>query len=125
MKGSPSLLMAALLSLPVLAQAAEPEQCHTVNFSDVGWTDITVTTAVTSVVLESLGYSVVLLVVAFIRELGGSGSVFGVQIMPLISEGGWYQPMGILLMPPSAFIIIACFIWVLRTFRPEQVEKKA
>lgn len=56
MKGSPSLLMAALLSLPVLAQAAEPEQCHTVNFSDVGWTDITVTTAVTSVVLESLGY---------------------------------------------------------------------
>lgn len=74
---------------------------------------------------NGLGYSVVLLVVAFIRELGGSGSVFGVQIMPLISEGGWYQPMGILLMPPSAFIIIAGFIWVLRTFRPEQVEKKA
>ena len=74
---------------------------------------------------NGLGYSVVLLVVAFIRELGGSGSVFGVQIMPLISEGGWYQPIGILLMPPSAFIIIACFIWVLRTFRPEQVEKKA
>ncbi|GHG65393.1 Na(+)-translocating NADH-quinone reductase subunit D [Alishewanella longhuensis] len=74
---------------------------------------------------NGLGYSVVLLVVAFIRELGGSGSVFGVQIMPLISEGGWYQPMGILLMPPSAFIIIAGFIWVLRTYRPEQVEKKA
>lgn len=74
---------------------------------------------------NGLGYSVVLLVVAFIRELGGSGSVFGVQIMPLISEGGWYQPMGILLMPPSAFIIIACFIWVLRVYRPEQVEKKA
>lgn len=74
---------------------------------------------------NGLGYSVVLLVVAFIRELGGSGSVFGVQIMPLISEGGWYQPMGILLMPPSAFIIIAGFIWVLRTYRPEQIEKKA
>ncbi|MCC5451410.1 NADH:ubiquinone reductase (Na(+)-transporting) subunit D [Rheinheimera sp. UJ51] len=73
---------------------------------------------------NGLGYSVVLLVVAFIRELGGSGSVFGVQIMPLISEGGWYQPMGILLMPPSAFIIIAAFIWVLRAYRPEQVEKK-
>lgn len=73
---------------------------------------------------NGLGYSVVLLVVAFIRELGGSGSVFGVQIMPLISEGGWYQPMGILLMPPSAFIIIACLIWLLRTYRPEQVEKK-
>ena len=56
MKGSPSLLLAALLSIPALAQAVEPEQCHTVNFSDVGWTDITVTTAVTSAVLESLGY---------------------------------------------------------------------
>ena len=72
---------------------------------------------------NGLGYSVVLMVVAFIRELGGSGSVFGVQIMPLISEGGWYQPIGLLLMPPSAFIIIACFIWILRTYRPEQIEK--
>ncbi|WP_122300213.1 glycine betaine ABC transporter substrate-binding protein, partial [Pseudomonas syringae] len=56
MKGSKSLLLAATLCMPVLAQAAEPEACHTVNFSDVGWTDITVTTAVTSAVLESLGY---------------------------------------------------------------------
>mgnify|MGYP000576551157 CR=1 FL=1 len=56
MKGTPSLLLVALLSAPLLAQAAEPEQCQTVRFSDVGWTDITVTTAVTSVVLESLGY---------------------------------------------------------------------
>jgi Na+-transporting NADH:ubiquinone oxidoreductase subunit D len=72
---------------------------------------------------NGLGYSVVLMVVAFIRELGGSGSVFGVQIMPLISEGGWYQPVGLLLMPPSAFIIIAAFIWVLRIYRPEQIEK--
>ncbi|WP_213878510.1 choline ABC transporter substrate-binding protein [Pseudomonas sp. dw_358] len=56
MKASPSMLLAALLSLPVLAQAAEPAQCGLVNFSDVGWTDNTVTTAVTSAVLESLGY---------------------------------------------------------------------
>jgi len=56
MKGSPSLLLAAMLSLPMLAQAAEPAQCDTVNFSDVGWTDITATTAVTSAVLQSLGY---------------------------------------------------------------------
>ena len=56
MKHSSPLLLAALLSLPVLAQAAEPEQCSTVNFSDVGWTDITVTTAVTSAVLDALGY---------------------------------------------------------------------
>ena len=56
MKASPSLLLAAMLSLPVVAHAAEPEQCKTVNFSDVGWTDITVTTAVTSEVLKGLGY---------------------------------------------------------------------
>ncbi|EPJ79217.1 glycine/betaine ABC transporter substrate-binding protein [Pseudomonas ogarae] len=56
MKGSTSLLLAAMLSLPMLANAAEPEQCSTVNFSDVGWTDITVTTATTSVVLDALGY---------------------------------------------------------------------
>ncbi|WP_029612908.1 choline ABC transporter substrate-binding protein [uncultured Pseudomonas sp.] len=56
MNASPSLLLAALLAAPVLAQAAEPEQCQTVRFSDVGWTDITVTTATTSAVLEALGY---------------------------------------------------------------------
>lgn len=72
---------------------------------------------------NGLGYSVVLMTVAFIRELGGSGTVFGVEVMPLVKDGGWYQPMGLLLMPPSAFIIIAGFIWILRTFRTEQVEK--
>lgn len=72
---------------------------------------------------NGLGYSVVLMTVAFIRELGGSGTVFGMEILPLVKDGGWYQPMGLLLMPPSAFIIIAGFIWILRTFRTEQVEK--
>ncbi|MFC4655191.1 MULTISPECIES: NADH:ubiquinone reductase (Na(+)-transporting) subunit D [Rheinheimera] len=72
---------------------------------------------------NGLGYTVLLLIVAFIRELFGSGTVFGVEILPLISAGGWYQPMGLLLMPPSAFFIIGLFIWVLRTFRPEQQEK--
>ncbi|MFF7706313.1 choline ABC transporter substrate-binding protein [Pseudomonas sp. NPDC007930] len=56
MKASPSVLLAAALSLPVMAHAADPAQCSTVNFSDVGWTDVTVTTAVTSAVLQSLGY---------------------------------------------------------------------
>ena len=72
---------------------------------------------------NGLGYSVVLMTVAFIRELGGSGTLFGIEIMPLVKDGGWYQPMGLLLMPPSAFIIIAGLIWALRTFRTEQVEK--
>lgn len=73
---------------------------------------------------NGLGYSVVLLTVGFIRELFGSGSLFGYQILALASEGGWYQPIGLLILPPSAFFIIGGFIWVLRTFRPEQVEPK-
>jgi len=73
---------------------------------------------------NSLGYSVVLLTVAFIRELFGSGSLFGLQIMPVVTEGGWYTPVGLLVLPPSAFFIIGGFIWVLRTFRKEQVEAK-
>ncbi|MDX1705829.1 NADH:ubiquinone reductase (Na(+)-transporting) subunit D [Pseudidiomarina sp.] len=73
---------------------------------------------------NGLGYSVVLLIVGFIRELFGSGSLFGYQILQLASEGGWYQPIGLLVLPPSAFFIIGGFIWVLRTYRPEQVEPK-
>lgn len=56
MRHSRSVLLATLLSLPVITQAAEPAQCATVNFSDVGWTDITVTTAVASTLLDALGY---------------------------------------------------------------------
>jgi Na+-transporting NADH:ubiquinone oxidoreductase subunit D len=72
---------------------------------------------------NGLGYTVLLVIVAVIRELFGSGTLMGIEILPLISAGGWYQPMGLLLMPPSAFFIIGLFIWVLRTFRPEQQEK--
>lgn len=72
---------------------------------------------------NGLGYTVLLVIVAVIRELFGSGTLLGIEILPLISAGGWYQPMGLLLMPPSAFFIIGLFIWVLRTFRPEQQEK--
>ena len=72
---------------------------------------------------NGLGYTVLLVIVAVVRELFGSGTLLGVEILPLVKDGGWYQPMGLLLMPPSAFIIIAGFIWVLRTFRTEQVEK--
>ena len=72
---------------------------------------------------NGLGYSVVLLSVATIRELFGSGSLFGVQVLPLVSNGGWYQPNGLMLLAPSAFFIIGFLIWGLRTVRVEQVEK--
>jgi Na+-transporting NADH:ubiquinone oxidoreductase subunit D len=71
---------------------------------------------------NGLGYTVLLVIVAVIRELFGSGTLLGVEILPLVSAGGWYQPMGLLLMAPSAFFIIAGLIWLLRTWRPEQQE---
>jgi len=72
---------------------------------------------------NGLGYSVVLLSVATIRELFGSGSLFGIEVLPLVSNGGWYQPNGLMLLAPSAFFIIGFLIWALRAVRVEQVEK--
>jgi Na+-transporting NADH:ubiquinone oxidoreductase subunit D len=71
---------------------------------------------------NGLGYSVVLIVVAVFRELLGSGSLLGVEILPLVSNGGWYQGNGLMLLAPSAFFIIGFFIWVLREVKTEQVE---
>ena len=72
---------------------------------------------------NGLGYSVLLIFVAFFRELLGAGSLFGVSLMPVVNEGGWYIPNGLLLLPPSAFFIIGLAIWGLRTWKPEQVEE--
>lgn len=72
---------------------------------------------------NALGYTVVLLAVGFARELFGSGSLFGVQILPLSTEGGWYVQNGLMLLPPSAFFLIGGFIWILRAYRTEQVEQ--
>ena len=72
---------------------------------------------------NGLGYSVVLLSVAFFRELFGSGSLFGMEIFPLIENGGWYQANGMMLLPPSAFFIIGFFIWALRSWKTNQVEE--
>ncbi|MCK5817913.1 MAG: NADH:ubiquinone reductase (Na(+)-transporting) subunit D [Psychromonas sp.] len=73
---------------------------------------------------NGLGYGFILLVVGAIRELFGSGALFGFVILPLTSNGGWYQANGLLLLPPSAFFIIGGIIWVIRIFKPAQVEPK-
>lgn len=73
---------------------------------------------------NGLGYSFVLLTVGFFRELFGSGQLFGIPVLPVHTEGGWYIPNGLLLLPPSAFFLIGFLIWGLRTWKPEQVEKE-
>lgn len=72
---------------------------------------------------NGLGYSLILLIVGFFRELLGSGKLFGITILPLQTDGGWYEPNGLMLLPPSAFFIIGFFIWILRIWNPDQMEE--
>ncbi|MCL6269818.1 NADH:ubiquinone reductase (Na(+)-transporting) subunit D [Sansalvadorimonas sp. 2012CJ34-2] len=71
---------------------------------------------------NGLGYGLILLVVAFFRELLGAGKLFGVVILPTVNNGGWYNPNGLMLLAPSAFFLIGLFIWALRTWKSDQVE---
>lgn len=72
---------------------------------------------------NGLGYAFILMTVSFFRELLGAGRVFGMEILPLTTTGGWYVRNGIMLMPVSAFFLIALIIWLLRTIDPVQQEK--
>lgn len=71
---------------------------------------------------NGLGYSAVLLTVAAIREIFGSGTFFGMDVLPRAVDGGWYVPNGLMVLPPSAFLIISGLIWALRCWKTEQVE---
>jgi Na+-transporting NADH:ubiquinone oxidoreductase subunit D len=71
---------------------------------------------------NGLGYGAILMGTALFRELLGSGSVLGAQLLPIVAEGGWYVPNGLMMLSPSAFFLIGFFIWALRTWKPEQVE---
>ena len=73
---------------------------------------------------NGLGYAVILLTVGFFRELLGSGKLLGMAVLPLKTEGGWYVPNGLFLLAPSAFFLIGLIVWLLRTWRPEQVEEQ-
>jgi Na+-transporting NADH:ubiquinone oxidoreductase subunit D len=73
---------------------------------------------------NGMGYGLILMLVGIIRELFGSGSLFGVTILETVNNGGWYVPNGLLLLPPSAFFIIGLIIWAFRTWKPNQVEER-
>lgn len=72
---------------------------------------------------NGLGYGVVLMAVGFFRELFGSGKLFGISVLPLVQDDGWYQPNGLMVLSPAAFFLIAVFIWVLRTVKPAQITE--
>jgi Na+-transporting NADH:ubiquinone oxidoreductase subunit D len=72
---------------------------------------------------NGLGYSLVLMAIAAIRELFGAGTLFGVTVLASVHDGGWYYPNGMLVLSPGVFILIGLMIWAIRTWRVEQVEK--
>ena len=71
---------------------------------------------------NGLGYSAMLILLGIIRELFGAGKLFGVTILPVVNDGGWYVPNGLLLLPPSAFFLIGLLIWALRSWKTDQKE---
>jgi Na+-transporting NADH:ubiquinone oxidoreductase subunit D len=73
---------------------------------------------------NGLGYALVLLLVAFVREFAGSGRVFGFTVLPAVKDGGWYVPNGLMLLAPSALFILGLLVWLLRSLKPELQEKE-
>jgi Na+-transporting NADH:ubiquinone oxidoreductase subunit D len=73
---------------------------------------------------NGLGYGLILMITAFLRELLGSGRLFGAQVLPLYTEGGWYYPNGLMVLSPGAFFIIGLLIWGLRVWKKDQVEEE-
>ena len=72
---------------------------------------------------NGLGYSLILLIVGAIRELFGAGALLGYQVFPLVENGGWFEPLRLMQLAPSAFFILGLLIWIIRSWRPEQVEE--
>lgn len=71
---------------------------------------------------NGLGYSLILMIVATIREFFGAGTLFGVPVVTTQADGGWFQPLGLMQLAPSAFFILGLLVWVIRTLWPEQAE---
>ena len=65
---------------------------------------------------NGLGYSVILIFVATVRELFGAGSLLGYEILPTVANGGWYEANGLMLLPPSEFFIIGLMFWGIRAW---------
>jgi Na+-transporting NADH:ubiquinone oxidoreductase subunit D len=72
---------------------------------------------------NGIGYGIILLMVGTIRELFGAGTLLGFEILPLVQNGGWFRPLRVMLLAPSAFFIVGFLVWIIRSRRPEQIEQ--
>ncbi|MBP0483523.1 NADH:ubiquinone reductase (Na(+)-transporting) subunit D [Sagittula salina] len=71
---------------------------------------------------NGLGYSLVLCVIGALREFFGKGALLGQTVLPLASEGGWFTPLSLMLLAPSAFFLLGLMVWAVRSLLPEQAE---
>ncbi len=71
---------------------------------------------------NGLGYALILVAIGAVRELLGAGTLMGVTILPVAADGGWFAPLGLMALPPSAFFLLGLLVWSIRTIRPEQAE---
>ena len=71
---------------------------------------------------NGLGYSLVLIAIGAVRELFGAGTLMGYQVLPLAEQGGWFTPLALMMLAPSAFFLLGGLVWAIRTLRPEQAE---
>lgn len=68
---------------------------------------------------NGLGYALILIVIGTVRELLGAGTLMGVTILPLAADGGWFTPLGLMSLPPSAFFLLGLLVWAMRSKWPE------
>ena len=71
---------------------------------------------------NGLGYALILIVIGTVRELLGAGTLMGVTILPLAADGGWFTPLGLMSLPPSAFFLLGLLVWAMRSKWPEDVD---
>jgi Na+-transporting NADH:ubiquinone oxidoreductase subunit D len=71
---------------------------------------------------NGLGYGLILVAIGTVRELLGAGTLMGVTILRVTADGGWFTPLGLMALPPSAFFLLGLLVWAIRTIRPEQAE---
>ncbi|MBE9554470.1 MAG: NADH:ubiquinone reductase (Na(+)-transporting) subunit D, partial [Proteobacteria bacterium] len=71
---------------------------------------------------NGLGFALILVAMGIVRELLGAGTLMGVTILPDGADGGWFTPLGLMALPPSAFFLLGLLVWAIRTIRPEQAE---